>query len=63
MILPVPAVSGQLPRPLSQGPPAAPAPRSPAVEPVLADVALDHEPAHIVRLPADTVDGSRSGHL
>lgn len=27
----------------------------PAVEPVLADVALDHKPAHVVGLPADTV--------
>lgn len=31
----------------------------PAVEPVLADIALDHEAVHVVRLPAHTVHGRR----
>lgn len=31
----------------------------PAVEPVLTDVTLDHKPAHIVGLPADTVQRDR----
>ena len=31
----------------------------PAVEPVFTDVALDHEAAHIVGLPADTVQRGR----
>lgn len=29
------------------------------MEPVFTDVALDHKPAHIVRLPADTVQRGR----
>lgn len=32
-----------------------------AVEPVLADVALDHEAAHVVRLAAHAVHGRRGG--
>lgn len=31
----------------------------PAVKPVFTDVALDHKPAHIVGLPADTVQRGR----
>lgn len=31
----------------------------PAVKPVLTDIAFDHEPAHIVRLPADAVQLGR----
>lgn len=57
------------PPPPSRAPPLPAARRRlPAVEPVLADVALDHEATHVVGLPTHAVHGGgggrrRSGHL
>lgn len=58
---PRPVVAAAVPRPAARR-------RLPAVEPVLADVALDHEATHIVGLPTHAVHGGgggrrRSGHL